>query len=154
MDGAAVDTDHSGSISVAEMVACVQAKLDKSQDDSARQHITLAGNPAMVPAFAAAPLPASAVAPVAPVDTLAAIMDIYGQRDDRWTVNVSVTQPTLKIGSNLAMKVRSDRAGYVYVFYRGTQPRPASTCCSRTSWIRTTRLPPTRSCSCRDPLGP
>jgi hypothetical protein len=48
--------------------------------------------------------------------------DIYSQRDDRWEVRASVSQPTLKIGSNLALSVRSQRNGFVYLFYQGTQP--------------------------------
>ncbi len=120
LNGAAVDTDHSGSISVAEMVGCVQEKLDKTQDESERQHITLAGNSALVPAFS--DMPVTGVVAAAPVDTLAAIMDIYHQRDDRWNVNVTATQPKVKIGGNLGLIVRSDRAGFVYVFYRGSQP--------------------------------
>ncbi len=81
LSGAAVDTDHSGSISVAEMVSCVQDKLDKTQDESERQHITLAGNSALVAAFSDTPV--TGVVAARPVDTLAAIMDIYHQRDDR-----------------------------------------------------------------------
>jgi Caspase domain/Domain of unknown function (DUF4384) len=120
LNGGAVDTDHSGSISVAEMVACVQGRVDKAQDESERQHITLAGNSALVPVFSDTPV--TSIVGTAPVDTLAAIMDIYQQRDDRWNVNVTVGQPKLKIGSNLGLTVRSDRAGFVYIFYRGSQP--------------------------------
>jgi Domain of unknown function (DUF4384) len=115
-----VDTDHSGSISVAEMVACAQGRVDKAQDESERQHITLAGNSALVPVFSDTPV--TSIVGTAPVDTLAAIMDIYQQRDDRWNVNVTVGQPKMKIGSNLGLTVRSDRAGFVYIFYRGSQP--------------------------------
>jgi len=37
-------------------------------------------------------------------------------------VQATLSSPTLKIGSNLSMAVRSDRDGFVYLFYRGTQP--------------------------------
>ena len=114
LDGAAEDTDHSGSISMAELVACTQARLDKTQEESARQHVTLVGNSALVPAFSAMT--------AAAVDTLATLTDIYSQRDDRWAVNVRVDPGKLKIGSNLALSVHSDRAGFVYMFYRGSQP--------------------------------
>jgi hypothetical protein len=40
--GGAADTDHSGSLSMQELTACVQARLDKTQEESARQHATLA----------------------------------------------------------------------------------------------------------------
>jgi hypothetical protein len=37
-------------------------------------------------------------------------------------VDATLASPTLKIGSNLSMSVRSARDGYAYVFYRGSQP--------------------------------
>jgi hypothetical protein len=144
--GGAVDTDHSGALSMEELTACVQARLDKTQEDSARQHATLAGNAALVPAFGDAPpspppagtappaaangavAPAPAPAPASndsapvPIDTLATLNDIFNQRDDRWQVDAMLASPALKIGSNLSMSVRSARDGYAYVFYRGSQP--------------------------------
>jgi Domain of unknown function (DUF4384)/Caspase domain len=137
--GAAVDTDHSGALSMEELTACVQARLDKTQEDSARQHATLAGNSALVPAFTdmpssapvsaapavGEPAPPATPAPVTPaapvIDTLGTLNDIYNQRDDRWQVQATLASPSLKIGSNLAMSIRSQRNGFVYVFYRGTQ---------------------------------
>jgi hypothetical protein len=146
LNGGATDSDRSGSISMQELTDCVQARLDKTQDESIRQHATLAGNATLVPAFSGLPTDTAGAAPGgAPsagpspggvhtpgvdtpgvdtpgVDTLATLNDIYHQRDDRWDVKVKLDQPTLKIGSNLALSVRSNRDGYVYVFYRGTQP--------------------------------
>jgi hypothetical protein len=129
LDGGAADSDRSGSISIQELTECVQARLDKTQDDSMRQHVTVAGNTALVPAFSsaptAAPPPGSAPATVVPpagVDTLATLKDIYEQRDDRWQVQTKLDQPSIKIGSNLTFSVRSNRNGYVYLFYRGSQP--------------------------------
>jgi hypothetical protein len=132
--GGAADADHSGALSMQELAACVQARLDKTQEDSARQHATLAGNAALVPAFTepqanadSSPAPAAGTAPSAQaapaaIDTLATLNDIYNQRDDRWQVQATLSAPTLKIGSNLSMSVRSERDGFVYLFYRGTQP--------------------------------
>ncbi len=37
-------------------------------------------------------------------------------------MQASLGQPTLKIGTNLAMSIRSQRDGFVYLFYQGTQP--------------------------------
>jgi Caspase domain/Domain of unknown function (DUF4384) len=136
LNGGATDSDRSGSISMQELTDCVQARLDKTQDESIRQHATLAGNAALVPAFSGSPAdsarpapggaPAAGAAPGGPdtqgVDTLATLNDIYHQRDDRWDVKVKLDQPTLKIGSNLTLSVRSNRDGYVYIFYRGSQP--------------------------------
>ena len=118
LDGGAIDADHSGSLSMQELTACVQARLDKTQQESARQHATLAGNTAMVPAFA--DVTPDAAAPAA--DPLAALNDIYNQRDDRWQVQTSLDQPTLKIGTHLALSIRSQRDGFVYMFYQGTEP--------------------------------
>ena len=108
--GGAADSDHSGALSMEELTACVQARLDKTQEDSARQHATLVGNAALVPSFAepqaaaaATTLPAGSsappavAAPSAPIDTLAALNDIYNQRDDRWQVQATLSSPSLKI---------------------------------------------------------
>ncbi len=139
LGGAAKDSDHSGSISMDELTSCVQERLDKTQEESARQHVTLAGNGALVPGFAAhdgaptaaappsdaaaapSPAPAADAAP-GPVDTMATLRDIYAARDDRWQVELGLDQPKLKIGTNLGMTVRSDHDGFVYIFYRGSQP--------------------------------
>jgi hypothetical protein len=125
--GVAADTDHSGSLSMQELTACVQARLDKTQEESARQHATLAGNGALVPAFGNAP-PADPGSPgaappgaPAPANPLAMLNDIYGQRDDRWGVQ-AMAEAALKIGSHLSLSVHSQRDGFVYVFYQGTQP--------------------------------
>jgi hypothetical protein len=123
--GGTADTDHSGSASMQELTACVQARLDKTQEDSALQHATLVGNGALVPAFTD-PQPEVGSAPdggaTPAVDTLATLNDIYGQRDDRWQVKATLKSATLKIGGTLAMSIQSQRAGFVYVFYRGTLP--------------------------------
>jgi hypothetical protein len=146
LGGAATDTDHSGSLSMQELTDCVQARLDKTQEDTALQHATLVGNARLVPAFSdssqsvppaqgpplaqSAPVVAAATAsaapatpaPPTPIDTLATLNDIYNQRDDRWQVEAKLDQPTLKIGSNLNMSVRSPRSGFLYLFYQGSQP--------------------------------
>ncbi len=144
--GGATDADHSGSLSMQELTDCVQARLDKSQEDSARQHATLAGNAGLVPslieagagsagtlpvagtappaapaAAAASPATAAPLAALGSVNIVAALTDIYNQRDDRWQVDAHLASPLLKIGSNLALTIRSQRDGFVYVFYRGTQ---------------------------------
>jgi hypothetical protein len=122
LNGGAADSDHSGSLSMQELTACVQARLDKTQEESVRQHATLAGNAALVPAFVdSVPIGPVPAAP-ATVDPLATLNDIYNQRDDRWQVQASFGRPTLKIGTNLAMSIRSQREGFVYMFYQGTQP--------------------------------
>jgi hypothetical protein len=123
LDGGATDTDHSGSISMQELAACVQARLDKTQEEEARQHVTLAGNSALVPVFVdSSPAAAAPAAAASPADPLAMLHDIYNQRDDRWQVQATLGQPALKIGTNLAMSIHSQRDGFIYLFYQGTQP--------------------------------
>jgi hypothetical protein len=133
LGGTATDTDHSGSLSMQELTDCVQARLDKTQEDTALQHATLVGNTRLVPAFSdteqsmppahgAQPATGAPPAPAAPIDTLATLNDIYNQRDDRWQVEAKLDQPTLKIGSNLNVTVRSPRDGFLYLFYQGSQP--------------------------------
>jgi hypothetical protein len=120
LSGGATDLDHSGSLSMQELTACVQGRLDKSQDDAARQHVTLAGNAALVPSFVeTSPAPG---APPPKIDILATLNDIYNQRDDRWQVQATLGQPTLRIGTNLGLTIRSQHDGFVYLFYQGTQP--------------------------------
>ena len=137
--GGATDSDHSGSISMQELADCVQARLNKTQEESALQHPTLAGNTGLVPVLSdsgggantatasiASPAPSVTHAPSAPpaanIDTLASMNDIFGQRDDRWDVSAKLQSATLKIGTNLNLTVHSQREGFVYLFYRGTQP--------------------------------
>jgi uncharacterized protein DUF4384 len=124
--GGATDADHSGSLSMQELADCVQARLNKTQEASALQHPTLAGNPGLVPALndsgGSSAVDGASTAPIAPIDTLASMNDIFAQRDDRWQVSAKLQSPSLKIGSNLNVSVHSQRDGFVYLFYRGTQP--------------------------------
>jgi len=106
----------SGVLSMEELAACVQRRLDKAQSESARQHVTVAGNADLIAGFPAAAPAAAGADPIAMLNT------IYRQRDDRWSVDASVGQPTLKIGTQLTLSIHSQRAGYVYVFYQGSQP--------------------------------
>lgn len=126
----AADKDHSGAVSIQELVDCVQGRLDRNQDDATRQHVTVTGNGALIAGFSRdrpapppTPAPGPAPAPAEPVNTLAALTDIYNQRDDRWAVGVDLGKPVLKIGGDLLeFSITSQRDGYVYVFYRGSQP--------------------------------
>lgn len=109
---------YSGSLSMDELAACVQARLDQSQSKDERQHATLAGNGGLIAGFVASPVAVAATE----ADPAAVLNDIYRQRDDRWQVDVNVDQPTLRIGSHLTMSIRSQRSGYAYVFFLGSKP--------------------------------
>jgi len=57
------------------------------------------------------------------VNPLATLNDLYAQRDDRWGVSASLSKPVLKIGADvLDLAVTSQRDGFLYVFYLGSQP--------------------------------
>jgi hypothetical protein len=133
--GEASDKDRSGSLSMQELTECVQARLDADEDQGVLQHLTLTGNGDLIPGFmqdspapqppAPQPQPSPAPAPPQPVqiNTLAALNDIYSQRDDRWNVQVTLSKPVLKVGSDqLDFNVVSQHDGFLYVFYLGTSP--------------------------------
>ena len=140
--GEAVDNDHSGSVSMQELTDCVQGRLDSQEDRGQLQHLTLTGNADLVPGFTEdttpgpgpAPSPDPGPKPPVPppplppspapeINTLAALNDIYTQRDDRWGVAARLGKPTLHIGTDvLDFSITSQRDGFVYIFYLGTQP--------------------------------
>jgi Caspase domain/Domain of unknown function (DUF4384) len=135
--GAAVDEDHSGSVSMKELFDCVQDRLSKQQDQGTLQHLELTGNTGLVPGFeddvpspappnSQPPSPDPQPAPPDPqpqIEALAALHDLFAKRDDRWAVTVTPSSSSLKIGSDtLDLKISSNRDGYVYIFYLGTGP--------------------------------
>jgi hypothetical protein len=143
--GDAADKDASGSISMQELTDCVQAHLDRDEEQKVRQHLTLTGNSGLVPGFSQLPSPAPpAPQPPAPqpptpqpptpqppaptplpppVNTLAALHDIYSQRDDRFAVTATLSKPVLNIGQDfLDLTITSQRDGFIYIFYLGSRP--------------------------------
>lgn len=122
--GGAVDEDHSGSVSMQELRDCVQDRLVKLQDQGTLQHLELTGNAGLVPGFeddGPAPAPPDPQPPQ--VDALAALHDLFARRDDRWTVAVTPSSSSLKIGADtLDLSITSSRDGYVYIFYLGSGP--------------------------------
>jgi hypothetical protein len=120
--GGAVDENHSGSVSMQELLDCVQDRLSKQEDQGTLQHLELTGNVDLVPGFEEDP-PSPQPGPQPQVDALAALNDLYAQRDDRWAVTVTPSQPSLKINADtLDLSITSARDGYVYIFYLGTGP--------------------------------
>ena len=81
---------------------------------------------APAPTMALAPPPASAAPAVVPmpapeVASVATLKDIFEQRDPRRKVEVALDKTRLKIGRDaLQMRVKSARAGHVYVVLRGS----------------------------------
>lgn len=148
VNGGAKDKDASGSISMQELSDCVQAHLNRDEETQIRQHLTLTGNGGLVPGFSQfiapptpvpqpapqpvpptptptppAPAPAPQPAPAVALNALAALHDIYNQRDDRWGVAAVASKPVLKIRRDfLDLTVTSQRDGFVYIFYMGSRP--------------------------------
>ena len=136
VNGDAKDKDASGSISMQELTDCVQAHLDRDEELQVRQHLTLTGNGGLVPGFSLTTVPPTPIpqptppspptpqpTPAAAVNTLAALHDIYSQRDDRWGVAAIASKPVLKIRQDfLDLTVTSQRDGFVYIFYMGSRP--------------------------------
>lgn len=148
LQGEAVDTDGSGSISMRELADCAQAKVDAALRGTAQDgglsnapHITVSGNREFVPAWfanAQAMAPAAPVAPVgvaAPPSTpptatptdpaglsLRRVLDqIHEQRDSKRSVVVRATRERLRIGADaLGFSVMSSHAGQVYVALLGS----------------------------------
>lgn len=143
----ATDTDGSGAISIEEIRACAQEKIDKRMALDVNynaHHMVLSGNSAFVPAwFSAASLaaPAVPVVPVAAVPPAAAVAaspapvppvvvpltgaqalrQMFDQRDAKRQVRVSLGRPRLRIGQDrLELSATSDRAGYLYVAMAGS----------------------------------
>jgi hypothetical protein len=151
LSGAAKDTDGSGGLSAQEIQTCAQGRIEeqlKGAQGFLPHHVSIIGNPAMVlsyavketapaavPATAAIPAPVSApvkvpvvlavpavVAPaVAPPSALAALNDIYNNRDDRRLVTLTAAKSSLKIGrDNLDFTLSSREGGYVYLMMVGS----------------------------------
>lgn len=131
MLGEAVDLDSSGGISMEEIRACAQAKLDKRMEGDSlfhAHHLVVNGNANFVPAWfghanesvpALGPTAAPAIAPVASVEQ--ALQLVMDQRDAKRVVEVRPSSHALKIGKDyLQFSVTSQRAGYVYVVSAAT----------------------------------
>ena len=129
--GEARDLDGSGAITAEEVTRCAQAKIDRAlagQPGISGQQMTVAGNPAFVPAWmgetfgaiAAAAVTAATAAPrpAAPAQVLA---EVHGQRDGSRRVVATVRKPLLKMGSDtLEVDVTPARDGYLYVALAGS----------------------------------
>lgn len=132
------DANHSGGLSVEELRACaqvkIQAALKGSDYETMPQHVTITGNKALVMAFPdQPPLPAeappalsvatAAVAPPAAVNGSAqdALMDIYNSRDPKWRVTLASPKASYKIRQeSVELEVTSDRDGYLYLILVGS----------------------------------
>jgi hypothetical protein len=128
----AVDRDGSGAISMEEIRACAQEKIEKRMRNDANfkpHNLVLTGNAGFVPAWfggselqAAAPATAAAAAPAAaPLTGAQALQQMFEQRDAKRNVRVAVAKDKLRIGQDpLEFTVQSDRPGYLYIAMAGS----------------------------------
>lgn len=119
--GEARDLDGSGAITVEEVTQCAQARLSAAlvhQPGITGQHLTVAGNPAFVPAWEHLPPTAAGPATATPADVLG---EVHRQRHGGRFVDIALGQPSLRIGHDgLDLRVTSLRAGHVYVALAGS----------------------------------
>jgi hypothetical protein len=130
--GEARDIDGSGAVTVAEVSACAQLRLNRlltGLPGVAGQTLVLAGNAQIVPGVAPALLAAPAVAAAAPAPGAVApavarvlasnaqvLTEVHAQRDAARAVELRVDQPRLVAGRDaLGLEVRSPRNGHVYI---------------------------------------
>lgn len=139
LSGAAKDTDGSGGLSAQEIQTCAQGRIEeqlKGAQGFLPHHVSIIGNPSMVLSYATketAPVvlsvPAAVAPPVVPPSSaaavkpsaLAALNDIYNNRDDRRLVTLTAAKSSLKIGrDNLDFTLSSREGGYVYLLMVGS----------------------------------
>jgi len=133
MAGAAKDADGSGGLSADELRVCAQERITNQLSNAPGirpHHIAITGNSNIVLSYGSkdtqAPLPAVQVAAapalgVAKASPLAALNDIYGNRDDRRLVMLTTDKPALRIGKdNVSFNLSSREGGYVYILMVGS----------------------------------
>jgi hypothetical protein len=128
--GEARDIDGSGAVTMAEIGACAQLRLNRllaGLPGISGQTLVLAGNvnivpaatvPAAAPAAAApgpAPSPGPAVARVA-ASNAQVLAEVHAQRDAARSVEMRIARPRLVAGRDaLGLELVSARAGHVYI---------------------------------------
>lgn len=148
MNGAAIDTDGSGSLSADEIKACAQEKINLKLSKAKGvlpHHVSITGNPDMIIGFAeksaaAAPAQGSATStpapaaspttsapakpaaqPAAKLNPIATLKDIYNNRDDRRVVELKAAKQKLKIGQDaFEFTLKSSHEGHVYLLMVGS----------------------------------
>ena len=108
----AKDLDASGGISISEIGSCAQDQINlkvAANSGYSPQHITLTGNQALV-------VGASAGSDAHSAGAIAALNDIYANRDARRQVELKANPVNMKIRSDkLGLTLTSSHAGFVYL---------------------------------------
>ncbi len=130
LSGAARDSNGSAGLSVAELAACAQPKIERQAAGNshfAAHHLALTGNSAMVlaapdatPVVAdtAGAMPTTAAAETSAV---AALKDILANRDDRRVVRLVTDKSSYRIKQDrVRFSLTSSHEGYVYLLMVGS----------------------------------
>ena len=138
LNGDAVDSDGSGSLSAEEIRTCAQEKIDTKLAKARGvlpHHVTITGNSGLTIGFAeksASPATSATPAatstsnkPAAPAPTkanpLATLTDIHGNRDDKRIVEFKAAKPRLTIDKDIFdFTLKSSHDGYVYLLMVGS----------------------------------
>ena len=110
------DADHSGSISGEELRRCAQGHVDDARTNPTgkQQVITLTGTPSLPLSFVTAP-GATALNPSKTLE------DIRAAANPSYRIVLKPAANPLRIGQDeLAFSVETDREGYLYLFYVGS----------------------------------
>ncbi|QTN22197.1 caspase family protein [Rhizobacter sp. AJA081-3] len=139
----AEDTDASGNLSVAEIAACVQKRIDERLKGNPRfsgQNLVIAGNTEFAPVLkevvaepvrkpepvlstppVAAPSPTPQVAQAEPARQRFPLESVVAQSDERHVVSVRHTSQPLRIGRDyFDLSVISSRGGFVYLILQSS----------------------------------
>ncbi len=131
LSGAARDRDASSGLSVAELAACAQPRIERQAAGNSRfgaHHLALTGNTGMVlatpepdPIATSAGTSGIPPVPVVAPSAVAALKDIHANRDDRRVVRLSADKPAYKAGQDrVRFSLSSSHEGYVYLLMVGS----------------------------------
>jgi hypothetical protein len=128
--GTAQDTDGSGTLSIHEMAACMQTRINERLAQSnafTGQHIVVSGNGDFSP-LRLALAPSTAPTEVQPSPLVATqshslfpLKSLLAQADARHRIHVSHQKTPLKIGKDaFDIKIKSERGGFVYLILQSS----------------------------------
>ncbi len=130
LSGAARDSNGSAGLSVAELAACAQPKIERQAAGNSRfaaHHLVLTGNSAMVLAApeataVVADVPGEPPAPAAAeTSAVAALKDVLANRDDRRVVRLVTDKSSYRIKQDrVRFSLTSSHEGYVYLLMVGS----------------------------------
>lgn len=125
LGGEARDLDSSGGLSAVELQHCAQRIIDARLAGSSLyrpHHITVIGNAGMVFGLAANDSPPVAEAGAGARNAaLAALRDLFANRDDRRQIEFRASRDHVRIGRDrVELSLRSSHPGYVYILMVGS----------------------------------